>query len=412
MKENSVSASQEAMKKTIETSVARDAALLISTSHDIHDHPELSFQEKRSARVLGSLAQERGFTVSYGKYGIDTSFEAVYGTGDFRVVVCAEYDSLPNIGHACGHNIICTAALGAAFALKELADDLNLTVVLLGTPAEEHGGGKAIMLENGAWDDATISLMVHGTPALVDTSCHAVRMNAVSRFNVTFTGRGSHAAARPEYGINAGDAATISLVSLGLLRQQLQDGVRMNAFIAHGGDETNIIPEQTYVKTECRTFDLDLMREVRQKMYNCFEGAAIATGCTWSREEAEPLYEDTVQYPALADAWDTNLRATGRQVREDSYRPLGSTDMGNVCHYLPAIHPTIAVLGHEGQTHTAQFALDAATPEGDQAILDAARALAASVVEVASDPEERENLLAKQAARKPYAEFAAERPAL
>lgn len=407
-----MSASQESMKKTIDESVAGNADMLIATSHDIHDHPELSFQEKRSARVLGELAKEHGFAVEYGKYGIDTSFEAVYGTGDFRVVVCAEYDSLPNIGHACGHNIICTAALGAAFALKEVADELGMTVVLLGTPAEEHGGGKSIMLNNGAWDEATISLMVHGTPALVDTSCRVVRMNAVSRFNVTFTGRGSHAAARPEYGINAGDAATIALVSLGLLRQQLVDGVRMNAFIAHGGDETNIIPEKTLVKTECRTFSLDLMREVRQKMYNCFEGAAIATGCTWEREEAEPLYEDTVQYPALADAWDANLRATGREVRDDSYRPLGSTDMGNVCHYLPAIHPTIAVLGHEGQTHTAQFAEDAETPDGDQAILDAARALARSVVDVASDPEERQNLLTKQAARKPYAEFAADRPSL
>jgi amidohydrolase len=407
-----VGASVEELKKTIKTSVAGNADLLISTSHDIHEHPELSFQEKRSAKVLGELAAEHGFSVSYGKYGIDTSFEAIYGKGDFRVVVCAEYDSLPNIGHACGHNIICTAALGAAFALKELADELNLTVVLLGTPAEEHGGGKSIMLDNGAWDDATISLMVHGTPALVDTSCSAVRMNAVSRFNVTFKGRGSHAAARPEYGINAGDAATLSLVAIGLMRQQTLDGVRMNAFVAHGGDETNIIPETTLVKTECRTFDLDLMRQVRQKMYNCFEGAAVATGCTWSREEAEPLYEDTVQYPALADAWDANLRDTGRQVRADAYRPLGSTDMGNVCHYLPAIHPTIAVLGHEGQTHTAQFAQDAMTPEADQSILDAARALAGSVVDVASDPDERQHLLDEQAARLPYAQFAAARPSL
>jgi amidohydrolase len=404
--------SVEELKKTIKTSVAGNADLLISTSHDIHEHPELSFQEKRSAKVLGQIAADHGFAVSYGKYGIDTSFEAVYGTGAFRVVVCAEYDSLPNIGHACGHNIICTAAMGAAFALKEVADTLGLTVVLLGTPAEEHGGGKAIMLDNGAWDDATISVMVHGTPALMDTSCSAVRMNAVSRFNVTFTGRGSHAAARPEFGINAGDAATLSLVAIGLLRQQTLDGVRMNAFIAHGGDETNIIPESTLVKTEVRTFDLDLMREMRQKMYNCFEGAAIATGCTWSREEAEPLYEDTVQYPALADAWDENLRATGREVRADAYRPLGSTDMGNVCHYLPAIHPTIAVLGHEGQTHTAKFAEDAMTPEADQSILDAAYALAGSVVDVAADDAERARLLDAQAARPGYAEFNAARPSL
>lgn len=407
-----MSAAQETMKETIDESVARNADLLISTSHDIHEHPELSFQEKRSSKLLGKLAEDHGFAVSYGKYGIDTSFEAIYGSGDFRVVVCAEYDSLPNIGHACGHNIICTAALGAAFALKEVADELGITVVLLGTPAEEHGAGKAIMLDNGAWNDATISLMVHGTPALVDTSCEAVRMNAVSRFNVTFKGRGSHAAARPEYGINAGDAATISLVSLGLLRQQIVDGVRMNAFIAHGGDETNIIPETTLVKTECRTFEFDRMVEVRRKMYNCFEGAAIATGCTWSREEAEPMYESTVQYPALASAWDENLRATGREVRADAYRPLGSTDMGNVCNYMPAIHPTIAVLGHEGQTHTAQFAADAMTPEADQAILDSARALARSVVDVAADSAERQNLLDAQASRPTYAEFSASRPTL
>ena len=226
---------------TVSSTIEKWASRLIDVSHTIHAHPELAFEEHRASALLADAAQEAGFTVTRAAYGLETAFEAVRGSGPFPpVVVCAEYDALPDIGHACGHNVIAAAGLGAAIALGEVAEEHGLTVVLLGTPAEEHGGGKVLLLERGAWEGAAMSIMVHGA-AGEDVSCTVTGTQAVDRFDVTYTGRAAHAAAAPHKGINAGDAATIALVAIGLLRQQLPSDVRLNAYVEHGGEATNII---------------------------------------------------------------------------------------------------------------------------------------------------------------------------
>ncbi|WGD37071.1 amidohydrolase [Lysinibacter sp. HNR] len=381
----------------VEDSVSRISERLIEVSHTIHQNPELAFEEHQAMAVLAAEIQTHGFTVERGAYGLPTAFEAVRGTGDFRVVICAEYDALPQIGHACGHNIIAAAGLGAAVALGEVAEDYGLTVVLLGTPAEEHGGGKALLLERGAWNGATISLMVHGAAGENDVSCSLVNTQAVDRFDVTYTGRAAHAAAAPHEGINAGDAATVALVAIGLLRQQLRDGIRLGAFVDHGGEATNIIPAITRLRAEVRAFDSVTLEDAKERMLACFEGGAIATGCQWDVQRSEPRYEELAQNQVLAEIWDDQLRALGRTVVSAHALTGGSTDMGNVSQAVPSIHPMIMVRGATGVPHTEQFARDAATPAADEAMLHGALALAKTVLSAASEPSRSQ--LIKEAAR-------------
>ncbi|HUL97843.1 MAG TPA: M20/M25/M40 family metallo-hydrolase, partial [Mycobacterium sp.] len=216
--------------------VAQDVVLsrrndLIALSHDIHAEPELAFAEHRSCAKTQALVAERGFTVSAAPAGLDTAFRADYGSGDLKVAVCAEYDALPGIGHACGHNIIAASAVGAALALAEVADDIGLRVVLMGTPAEESGGGKALLLKAGAFDDISAAVMIHPGPADIA----ATRSLAAAEVTVDYVGHESHASVAPHLGINAADAATVTQVAIGLLRQHLVRGQQVHGIVTDGG---------------------------------------------------------------------------------------------------------------------------------------------------------------------------------
>jgi amidohydrolase len=309
-------------------------------------------------------------------------------------VVCAEYDALPGIGHACGHNIIATAGAGAAIALSRIADELGIRVKLLGTPAEEKGAGKAHMLEAGAWEDATVSLMVHPGPGVVVPTAGSTSQSR-DRFRVEFTGRASHAAAAPTVGINAGDAATVMQVSVGLLRQHLPDTVHVS----------NIIPASAVVEAEVRSFDLAETADLKKKVLACVDGAATATGCTYAVTPVDPIYEPLVQHPFLADRFDAALEHRGRVMppRDGTALGGGSTDMGNVSQAVPSIHPMIGVMGSTAAPHTAAFAADAISPGADDALVDGAYALAAAIVDLATDDEARAAVLEQQRTRAPGA---------
>lgn len=371
---------------------------LVEISHEIHDDPEIAFEEVRAANLVAAALRDAGFTATVGAFGVDTAIDASFGDGEFVVAICAEYDALPGIGHACGHNVIAAAGLGAAIALAAIADDAGLTVKLLGTPAEEHGGGKVLMLEGGAWEDATVSLMVHGAPG-VDVRCESFATQAVDRFQITYTGRPAHAAAAPDKGVNALDAATIALTSIGLLRQQLPGTVRTAAVITQGGEVTNIIPARTVLQAEVRSFDLDELRDAKRRVMACFEAGALASGCSWEQVRTEPRYDPLVQEPLLAEAWNDALTELGREPIAFSGMAGGSTDMGNVSQVVPSIHPGIAIIGSTSAPHTEGFAADAATPAADRAVIDAAIGLAWAAATAALTPESRSDLLARQAAR-------------
>jgi amidohydrolase len=323
----------------------------------------------------------------------------VIGEGDLTATLCSEYDALPQIGHACGHNIIATAGVGAAIALAPVARAAGLRVKLLGTPAEEHGGGKVDMLRAGAWEDSTFSLMVHGAPT-GDVPVERTVYTAVERFQVTFHGVASHAAGAPWLAVNASAAATLSLTAMALLRQHIPQSANINAYVSLGGEVTNIIPDRTVLQVEIRAVDLATHADVKKRVMNCFEGSAIATGCSWEQEKTENGYAPVDNDADLARFWDANLESAGRVLDAGAYGlGGGSTDMGNVTQVLPALHGSIAIDGCEAAPHQAAFAEAAATSAGDDAAIDGAAALAWTVLDVAYDPAVRADLLARQAAR-------------
>jgi len=372
--------------------------VLDELSREVHTHPELAFEEHHAVRVVATVLADAGFGTAVGCYGLPTALRADFVSGDLHVALCVEYDALPGLGHACGHNIIAAAGVGAALALAAVADDAGLHVTVLGTPPRKHGGGKVLMLRRGAWDDATISMMVH--PAAADAWPTTNVMQAVHRFTVDFSGTAAHAAAAPHAGRNAGDAATLALVAIGLLRQQVEDVARFNAIITDAGAATNIIPAQSRIEVEVRhRTTVDLVR-LEERVLACFAGAAVATGCKWNWRESEPLYSELVQDPWLVERFGAHLTGAGRTVdRSEAQRSGGSTDMGNVSRVVPSIHPVIGVAGAAGPIHTAEFATLAGGPAARDAIHDAALALAWSAIDLAIDSQRREEYLRRQRER-------------
>src|SRR6188472_4400936 len=235
----------------VEDAVYRRRGDLVELSHSIHAEPELAFAEHRSCAKTQELVAEHGFEITKSLGGLDTAFRADFGSGPLVVGICAEYDALPGIGHACGHNIIAASAVGTALALAEVADELGLTVVLLGTPAEESGGGKVLMLEAGVFDDIAATVMLH--PGPVDIA--AARSLALSEVTIRYTGRESHAAVAPYLGVNAADAVTVAQVAIGLLRQQLAPGQMVHGIVTNGGQATNVIPAHAEMKYTMRATD-------------------------------------------------------------------------------------------------------------------------------------------------------------
>lgn len=372
---------------------------LVRLSRDLHARPELAFEEVYAAERVSTELADAGFAVELGAYGVPTAFEAVYGSGDFTAVLCAEYDALPGLGHACGHNMIATITTGAAIALREAADRLGIRIVVLGTPAEEHGGGKCVLLRAGAFEQATVSLMVHGYHGPVDVSAADVTCQAVDRFDITFTGRAAHAAAAPQAAVNAGSAAALATVAIGLARQHFPDGVRVSAVTVDAGEVTNIVPAEAHIKAEVRSTRLDEMLDVKRRVLACFEGAAIATGCGWEQRRSEPRYLDVIPDPGLSAAWDANARRNGRVLQRPPGATGGSTDMGNVSHVVPSIHPMLVLEDAGGPPHTIEFAAASGAPQGDRLGLEGATILAQTVIDVASDAELRADLVRRAAER-------------
>ncbi len=372
---------------------------LVALSHAIHASPETAWEEHRAAAMVAQSVAQAGLLSEVGAFGVATAVAASFGAGDLCVAVCAEYDALPVLGHACGHNVIAAAAVGAVIGLACVADTIGLRVRLLGTPAEELGGGKVALLSAGAWEDVDFSLMVHGSTGF-DIPATAYTSTAVERFAVTFVGRSAHAAAASATSINAGAAATLSLVAIGLLRQQFPSGVSVNAIVSDGGESTNIIPGVATVQVEIRGDRVEVWNDVKVRVLACFEGAARAIGCEWSCAVTAPPYAPLHQDSILAAFWDVNVAARGRDLTAAPSAFSGaSTDMGNVSRLVPSLHPAIAFLGEQAAPHSREFAIAAAGPAADDAIVDAAIAMAWTAIDVATTPTARREMMSRRTAR-------------
>ncbi|MEN2417473.1 amidohydrolase [Streptomyces rimosus] len=371
------------------------AERLLHLARDLHAHPETAFNEHHAADALTALLADAGLTVERGTAGLPTAFTATAGPSgaDLTVGLCLEYDALPDLGHACGHHLIAAAGAGAAIALAAVADDLGLRVKALGTPAEESGGGKVHLLRAGAFDDVSFAMMVHPGPA----DDFGGTSRASRGVQAEYRGRAAHAAIAPYDGVNAADACVIAQTALALLRQQLPDGVRMHGIVTHGGDRTNVIPALARVSWQLRADTLDELEALWPRVRACFEAGAVATGCELTLTEPAAAYADLRQDAWLGDTYARHVRALGR-TPEPAASIGASTDMGNVSHALPAIHPTIG-LGCAARPHTAEFAAAAVGEQADRAVLDAALALARTAADLATDPAQRTRITDAHRAR-------------
>ncbi|MEV4919557.1 M20 family metallopeptidase [Streptomyces tirandamycinicus] len=373
--------------------VERRRSTLLALSHSLHAEPETAFDEHRSAAKIADLLEGEGFAVERGTGGLATALTATWGDGELVAGVLAEYDALPGIGHACGHNVIAAASVGAALALREVAADLDLTVRLIGTPAEESGGGKVLLLERGAFDDLAFALLIHPSP---DEIC-APRTLAVTDLEVTYRGRAAHASFAPHQGVNAADALTVAQVAIGLARQHLEPHQMVHGITTHGGDAPNIVPDRTGAVYYLRARSAESLCRLEHRVRDCLRAGAVATGCTEEIRRAAPPYTELVSDVRLTAAYREAITALGRvPLDEEAEARLvtpASTDMGNVSQVLPAIQPSIAVDARGAVNHQPGFAEVCAGPSGDAAVLDGAVALAWTAVAAASDPAHRVALL-------------------
>jgi amidohydrolase len=368
---------------------------LLALSHRIHAHPELGFEEVRASSWLCEWLADAGFTVEAGICDLPTAFRATAGSGPLHVGICAEYDSLPGIGHACGHNVIAAAALGAALAAATVADDIGLKVTVIGTPAEEVGNasGKILLLERGGFDGVHAAMMVHPAPFDMLRS----KIIAASMFEVQYTGKASHASAFPELGINAADALTVAQTAVGLLRQHIRGTDRIHGIVTHGGDAPNVVPAHTCAKYIVRGETLDQLEALRPRVYRCFEAGALATGATMRIIGGDKPYAEMQHHEMLAAYYRRNSEALGRpfpSLGEWETRPSGSTDMGNVSLAIPSIHPMIGINSLPAVNHQPEFAAHCVTADADKALVDGALAMAWTCIDLATDDDVRRQLTA------------------
>jgi amidohydrolase len=359
---------------------------LVDLSHRIHAHPELGFEEVQASSWLCESLADAGFAVDQGACDLPTAFRATAGSGPFHVGICAEYDSLPGIGHACGHNVIAASAIGAALAAAAVADEVGLTVTVIGTPAEEVGNasGKILMLERGVFHGIHAAMMVHPAPFDMLRS----KIIAASMFEVYYEGKESHASAFPELGINAADALTVAQTALGLLRQHIRATDRIHGIITNGGAAPNVIPAHTSAKYIVRSETLDQLAELRPKVYRCFEAGGWATGAKMTITGGDKPYAEMRHNEVIALIYRKNSEALGRpfpDLGEWATRPTGSTDMGNVSLAIPSIHPMIGINSLPAVNHQPEFAAHCVTADADKALEDGALAMAWTCIDLATD---------------------------
>ena len=369
----------DAAKDRLVEEVDARSEQLLDASHRIHENPELLYEERFAADLLSGILEEAGLEVERGAYGLETAFAATAGSEGPTIAVLCEYDALPGIGHGCGHNVIATAGLGAGLAAAALADDLGGRLVVLGTPAEEGGGGKVHMGEAGAFDGVDAALMVH--PA--DQDLVEMDVIAIATWEVEYFGAAAHAAAFPQLGRNALDAAVLGYNAVAALRQHIKPNERVHGVFSKAGDKPNIVPDHTVAEWYVRSGTIASLQPLKERVLACLQAGADAAGCRMEYRPTCPEYSDLRTNPALADLYRVNAERVGRTpIRRPENGVVGSTDMGNVSYLVPSIHPMIKVAPSGVAIHTKEFAAWAKAAEGDQAVLDGAKAMAMTVADL------------------------------
>lgn len=380
--------SATAVERSISAALERWGPEILGLSHAIHADPELSGQEFRAAKRVSRLLRSAGFSFDSTQPLLPASFAGKFGTGDLVVALCVEYDALPTIGHACGHNVNAACAVGAALALAAVADDLGITVKVLGTPAEETSGGKVDLIGEGFFEDVSLAMMAHAAANdVIGGSSLAMGM-----WDVLFEGRPAHAAAAPWEGVNALDALLVAQTAIALARQQLPSGSIVSLIVTEGGSAVNVIPERARASVEMRSPSLKNLRIIEERVRRCLEAGALASGSTLKVTATGNAYAELRQDRYLSEAYREAMSARGREVAFNE-EPVASTDMGNVSQIVPSIHPMLGYDVGGAAHHTAEFAAHGSSASADRAVLDGAFGLAMAASTAAADPRQRERLL-------------------
>ena len=370
----------EEVKQIVCDEVDAIADILLEASHAIHKKPELNFEEHFAHETLTGILEDQGLSPQRGAYDLETAFEASVGDEGVCVAVLCEYDALPDIGHACGHNIIGTAGLGAGIAASKVAERLGGTLRILGTPAEEGGGGKVFMADRGAFNNVDAAMMVH--PAAGDL----VKMNtiAIQRLHVAYEGLAAHAAASPHRGHNALDAAVLGYQNIAALRQHIRPDERIHGIFLESGSKPNIVPEYSSMEWYVRSKNARSLEPLKKRVLSCLEAGAMATSCTMTHDWIEPFYADMIDNETISTLYSANATRVGRSLMEpdNESKVVGSTDMGNLSYIVPSIHPMIGVAPPGVPIHTPDFAHFSRSESGDKAVIDGAKIMAMTVVDL------------------------------
>ncbi len=372
----------QSAKARAKEGVAAAADELIDVSLRIHENPELAMQERKAAALLADRLEAQGFQVERGALGLETAVRASWGEGPVTIAYLCEYDALPDIGHACGHNLIATAGLGAAYGLKAALSPSEVRLLVFGTPAEENIGGKIIMLERGAFEGVDVALMAHPSPVDLDMP----PMYGVDQVEVEYKGQSAHASIAPEAGINALDGLITAYQAIAQLRQHIRRDSRVHGIITDGGSAPNVVPDRAVGSFLVRALQPAYLEELRGKVQRCFEAGAAASGATmetrWGPFTWAPMRNNT----SLAGAYRANAESLGRVFLDARLDSTGSSDMGNVSQAMPSIHPMFGI-GAMAFNHTPEFTEVCATDAAHAAMVQTAQALAMTGVEVALDPD-------------------------
>jgi amidohydrolase len=365
--------------------VDRLAAELVAVSHSIHAHPEQMFEEHHAHAVLTGLLESAGLAVTRHAHGLETAFRCDAGEGSGPLVaICCEYDALPDVGHACGHNIIGAAGVGAGVAAASVADEAGGRVRILGTPAEEGGNGKGLLADAGAFDGVAAAMMIH--PG--DRDLRAMTSLAASVVEATYHGKAAHAAASPWHGCNALDAAVLGYTNVSAMRQQLAPDQRIHGTFVEVPGRSNIIPERVMARWAARGRTVASAIDARDRLIACLEAGAAAARCRVELA-VNPLGSQVLDCEPIVDCFVRNAARLGRTVEDPQVAGHlhGSTDMGRISRRWPCIHPVLQAAAPGIGIHERRFTAAAASSLGDRAVIDGAKVLAMTAIDLWTDPE-------------------------
>jgi len=369
------------LKSSAEKNIEELRDRMVGLSSELHENPELSYEEFHAQELLITELEEEGFNVETGLAGIETSFRASYSAKNPEATICfmVEYDALEDLGHACGHNLSGAASVGAAVAVKKVIEEYGLAgkIVALGTPGEELHSGKVPMVEAGLFDEMDVAMMVH----MFDRTVLDPKFIAMKGIEFKFHGKPSHAAGAPEEGINALNGVIQTFENINALRQHVKDGVRIHGIITDGGSAINIVPESAAAKFFVRADSSEYLEEVAGKVEKCAEGAAVATGAEVEIETFE-ANDDLENNPVLTAIFDENVRRYSEDVIGRTEGSVGSTDAGNVSKVVPTIHPMVSIAPEGTSLHSEEFARASGSEAGYEGMVVAAKALALTALDL------------------------------